>query len=123
MFSDNLHRHSYGPEILGTDYVPMTVKKDITAFTRKYYSVLKKKGFIPGRVPKADFKEEEKDLPPAFNLQSMFYHVGAGSGFVFESPQGLTSDYYKESYNYEDIIEIHHTLFECAADHLLKTAT
>ena len=114
----NLHGHSYGPEILGTEYVPIDVKKNIAAFARNYYSMLKKKGFKPGRVPKAA-GEEAEDVPPAFNLQSMFYHVGMGFGFVFESPQGLTSDYYKESYSYEDIIDIHHILFECAADNIL----
>lgn len=116
----NLHSHSYGPTVLGSDYVPMTLKNKILKFAQSYYNELQRAGFASySQLPSIKAEGPEGEIPPPFNLQSMFYHVGMDFGFTFESPHGVTSSYYNESFGYEEIIKLHHILFECSADLLL----
>lgn len=115
----NLHSHEYPPEVLQTSYIPVEHKEGIADFAARYYRALERNGITPGAMPPVREDRSDGACPPAFNLQSLIYHVGAGFGFTFESPHGVLCGCNANAYRYEDLLTIHHALFECAADWLL----
>jgi len=63
-----------------------------------------------------DDNSKRRAIPTAFNLQSMFYHVGSSLNILYESTHGIPP---APDYDHADILLAHHVLFELAADNLL----
>lgn len=112
----NLHSHSHDPSILSAAYVPVCARLKQNEFSEKLYSRLEKEGYSYVRHPLSMTDGAEGKVPPALNLTSMFYHVGADLSVTFESPHGVIGG--ENIYNYEDILKIHHILFTNMVDYL-----
>ena len=56
-------------------------------------------------------------LPP-FALNSMLWHTGCDMAVLYESPHGCTG--HVAPYGYDDILNLHLTLFDCAVDYMLR---
>lgn len=122
----NLHGHSYDPCILPVSFIPVKTKKRLKALYDMFYERIASNGYT-GKEFDILGSDEEGRGDIALNLNSMFYHIGAGLPFVYESPQGcydITTDGYKKyktrPYDYKDILTLLHLLFECSAGFLLE---
>lgn len=110
----NLHGHGNDAQILKTCYIPALVKNKLDRFQDEL--CLK---FADKKYPFINWCINDEDgcegmVPPAFNLDSMLYHVGADMSFTYENPHGIIMN--KHEYSYKDFIDMHHILFETAAD-------
>jgi hypothetical protein len=112
----NLHSHSHDPSILPPAYIPVTARLKLIHFRNLLYSKLESAGYICEKLPISFTDGMEGQIPPAFNLTSMFYHVGADLSLTFESPHGLIEG--EHPYDYDDLLNIHNILFDAAADYL-----
>ena len=56
-------------------------------------------------------------VPCALNLTIMAWHAGAAVSMTIECPHGMADG--KVQFDYPEILEIHHVLFETVADYLL----
>ena len=110
----NLHGHGANPEAMPARYLPGAAKREFARFSHGLHHCLRAKGY-PCAIP-SFFEENSPAMGPAFNLDCMMFHSGAAMPVTFECPQGLTCN--KRSYSYEDTLNIHHALFEYAADFL-----
>jgi len=115
----NCHSHENVPAVLSLPYVPMAVKEDLARFAERLYANLERAGFYHKVVPQPQLDGPAGQVPPSFNLNCMLYHTGAALPMTFEGPHGLAGQ--NGSFNYEQILQIHHILFETAADRLLET--
>ncbi len=59
-------------------------------------------------------------MPSALNLTGMLFHTGAALPMTFEAPHGLKDK--TVLFLYEQLLKMHHILFEVAADWLLTSA-
>jgi hypothetical protein len=116
----NCHSHEGEPAVLHTAYAPLAVREAIATFARRFYARLEEAGLPHRTVPEPDVEGPSGEVPPALNLTSMMYHVGAALPITIESPQGLKDQ--DGEFTYEQILQIHHLLLETAADWLLRPA-
>jgi hypothetical protein len=115
----NCHSHPTPPAVLYSPYVPQAVKEELAAFAARFYSDLDLAGLPhPSDLPEPRPDGPAGQVPPAFNLTSMLYHAGAALPMTFESPHGLADG--PVPFTYEQILQVYHTLFETAADWLLR---
>lgn len=114
----NLHGHASPPAVLQAAYVPVAVKRRIAAFAEHYYARCKAGGIRHARRPNLAADGPAGQVPPALNLTSMLYHAGVALPMTFESPQGLKDG--RAPFDYAAILELHHVLFEAAADFLCQ---
>jgi hypothetical protein len=114
----NCHSHENVPAMLHTAYAPHAVKEDIAAFAIRLYEAFDRADIPHKAVPEARFDGLRGEVPPALNLTSMLYHTGAALPMTFEAPHGLNDQ--DGTFSYDQILQIHHTLFETAADWLLS---
>lgn len=112
----NLHSHSHDPSVLPTSYIPAESRLKKHAISEKLYERLAKEGYSFVRHPVSFEDGPVGKVPPAMNLTSMFYHVGADIGLTFESPHGVIGG--ENPYGYDDILRIHNILFDVAAGYL-----
>jgi hypothetical protein len=112
----NLHSYEHAPGFLAISYVPMTVKQQVRAFAERCRDAFAAIGLPSHRLPDTD-PDGATGVPPALNLTSVFYHCGATLPLTFESPQGLSEG--PDMFTYEQILDIHHTLFRVAGERLL----
>ncbi len=115
----NCHSHANVPSILHTAYAPQAVKENVAAFALKLYTNLTRADLPhPDDLPWPRVDGARGEVPPAMNLTSMMYHVGAALPMTFECPHGFTDG--RARVNYEQILAIHHVLLRSAADWLLR---
>ena len=114
----NLHSHSFHPHILPENYIPVTAKRSLNQFARACYAKMHASGYKTGPLPGTTADETNGPVPPPFALNSMLWHTGCGMPVLYESPHGCTG--HVEPYGYEDILLLHHMLFDCAAEYLLN---
>ncbi len=114
----NLHGHECPAAMLSLAYVPQAVKEDLLEFTSRLYERYDETGLPHGPLPEAQADGPRGTVPPALNLSSMMYHTGAALPMTFETPQGLAGR--DEMYTYAKLLQIHHIVFETAAEWLLK---
>jgi hypothetical protein len=110
----NLHSHCFHPSILPENYVPAANKEFTGRFAAECYRRMRNAGYETGPVPAPGGEDSDGTHPPPFNLNSMLHHVGCGACLLYESPHGCTG--YVKPYRYEEILELHHILFDCALD-------
>ena len=115
----NLHSDGSGPELLPLNYVPYYAKLKLEEIAHSYCWNLKKMEY-PFLTYQFFKDDDPSKCPPPFNLDSMLFHTGVDLCITHESPQGFLDEDYKYGYTYEDLLNIHHILFETAADCLLK---
>ena len=115
-FMFNLHSHEHSPAILEPRYLPLRVKKDIRQFAEAFKKSLETAGLVSGSLPKVQ-ADGESEIPPSFNLTSALYHAGAAIAVTHESPHGLADE--AHPFSYDQILDIHHILFQTAAEKLL----
>lgn len=113
----NLHSHEAPPSVLPNAYVPTTIKHDIAEFADALYTRFDGAGLAHPAVPAVREDGPHGTTPPALNLTSMAWHAGAALSMTFESPHGFGDA--KVRFDYDQILQIHHILFEVAADRLL----
>jgi hypothetical protein len=116
----DLHGHEGPPAVLETNYVPLSVKAQANDFARLFHSRCDARGFAHDPPPAVEPDGRSGDVAPAFNLTSMLYHTGAAMAAVYESPQGLAGE--PATFDYSQILDAHHLLFEAAADWLCAAA-
>lgn len=58
------------------------------------------------------------EIPPSFNLNSMFFHAGADLCFVFESPHGVIEN--PNRYSYSDLLAINHLVISTTCDYMIE---
>lgn len=112
----NCHSHGTPPSILSLAYAPLAVKQDVAAFTTDLYARYDDAHLPHGPVPAAGIDGPADTTPPALNLTGMMYHTGAALPITFESSHGVSNR--PEQYTYEDLLRIHHILFQTAGDWL-----
>lgn len=112
----NLHSHSHDPSVLPPAYIPVTARLGLIRFRKLLYAKLESAGYICEKLPISFTDGMEGQIPPAFNLTSMLYHVGADISVTFETPHGVIEG--EHPYGYDDILKIHNILFDSAADFL-----
>jgi len=112
----NLHSHSHDPAVLPTSYVPVESRLKKLAISEKLYERLATEGYSFVRHPVSFEDGPAGTVPPALNLTSMLYHVGADIAITFESPHGVIGG--ENPYGYDDILKIHNILFDTAAGYL-----
>lgn len=115
----NCHSHGAPPSVLSIAYAPMAVKEQLAAFAQSYYERLRLASLPHGPVPQVKVDGSAGTMPPAMNLTAFLYHVGAALPMTFETPHGLSTR--PEGYTYEQLLQIHHNLYEAASDWLLNT--
>ena len=116
----NLHGHGNDPEVLPTNYVPFSAKRKLEKFAQFYYRNLMKIGYPFHLSQLFSFGgDDPAKSPPPFNFDSMLFHTGVDLSFTHECPGGFINYGFYE-YKYEDFLNIHHVLFETAADYLLR---
>lgn len=116
----NLHSYSFAPGILATAYTSLEHEQRLHSFCEKYYARLSNLGLRHNTFPHRMFGPlaDPKRRSPSFNLQSMLYHVGTDFSILYESPHGVTSA--SADFGYKEILEVHHQLFDLAADEVLS---
>jgi hypothetical protein len=117
----NLHSYSSPPGVLPVAYIPEEQKRRINAFAIRLNRRISERGHAYAKLPdELNLKASPDEISqPALNLQSMFYHLGADLPILFESPHGVVSPT-AAPFAYEAILDVHHQLFEQAADELLR---
>ena len=115
----NLHGFHAPPAILPTTYVPMPLKEETAAFSRRYIQGLDAQGIASYQVPPVIPDGLPGQCPPALGQTAMFYHAGAAMPMTHESPQGFIDA--KVPFDYETLLAINHVLLEAAADWLCNT--
>jgi len=115
----NLHSHEAPPSVLPVAYVPTAIKHDLAEFAGALYTRFDDAGLAHGAVPPVRQDGPRGTTPPALNLTSMAWHAGAALSMTFESPHGFRDA--DVAFDYDQILQIHHILFEAAAHHLLPT--
>ncbi|HUW84883.1 MAG TPA: M14 family zinc carboxypeptidase [Phycisphaerae bacterium] len=113
----NLHSHEAPPSVLPTAYVATAVKHDIAEFAAALHAGLDDVDLAHAAVPAVREDGPRGTVPPALNLTSMAWHTGAALSMTFESAHGFADA--KIPFDYDQILRIHHILFETAADRLL----
>lgn len=108
----NMHGHGEDPSILPVDYVPMPIKLKSQDLANEFYRRVKERGYQTREL--SFIRQEAPDDPPrSFNFTSFAYHTGAAVSITYESPHGFPPcSYIKMQYDYNDIIEIQHILFD-----------
>ena len=96
----------------------MTAKLSMKRFAEYLYEGYDNAGILHGSPPEPS-ADGVDDPPPSFNLNSMFYHVGASLPLLHEGPHGLKNEDYHPSHH--DILDIYHTLFTRSAKFLIKS--
>lgn len=115
----NLHSYSSAPGVLPTTFVPRCIEERIDAFTAVLYERLDARGHSHAQLPSTlSGVLSSNNARPPLTLQSMLHHVGAELPVLFESPHGVVSPT-AAPFGYEAILDVHHLLFETAADVLL----
>jgi hypothetical protein len=114
----NLHSSMHDPHFFPTPYIPVSVKMRLDNFAKRFFNVIEGYGYSHGACSLNLEDGPAGITPPAFNLSSMLYHTGVDMSLVFESPHGVMDN--TNYYGYTDILRIHHTLFETAADYLTE---
>lgn len=114
----NLHSYSSAPGVLPVAYVPDSQQRRINAFASKLYARLAARGHSYAKLPADLIGVGLASAEAPLNLQSLLYHVGADLPILFESPHGVVSPT-AASFGYEAILDVHHQLFETAAEELL----
>jgi hypothetical protein len=114
----NLHSYSSAPGVLPTAYVPDSQQRRIDAFASKLYARLADRGHSHGKQPADLIGVGLASAEAPLNLQSLLYHIGADLPILFESPHGVVSPT-AAPFGYEAILDVHHQLFELAAEELL----
>lgn len=112
----NLHSHSHDPAVLPTSYIPVETNLKKIKLTDTLHTRLSREGYSYVPHPITFEEGPAGRVPPAMNLTSMLYHVGADVSITFESPHGVIGG--ENPYQYEDILKIHHILFQTSADYL-----
>jgi len=117
----NLHSHESECSILPLSNVPENANIELHRLARMYYRNLECKEYR--------YKDNGILIPrkkSGLNLNSMLYHVSGAICFTHESTHGCSDTYRpagiiyeKNPYNYDDILEMHHTLFESIAEYML----
>ncbi len=115
----NLHGYGIPPGIMPTTYVPMSVKEEIAAFSRRYIQGLDAQGIASHQVTPVIPDGLPGECPPSLGQTGMFYHAGAAMPMTHESPQGFCDA--KVPFDYETLLALHHVLLETAADWLCNT--
>ena len=103
----NLHSYSFPPGILPVHYTPLSHQEKVHVIAKRYIERIHQLGYRAAKPPAIN-NLENADTTPAFNLQSMFFHVGSDVNILFESPHGNNPN--SPDFSYEDILEIHHEL-------------
>jgi hypothetical protein len=113
----NLHSHECHPAVLPLHSVPLTTCRLLSDFTRSLYA----------RYSTANIPHQSQSVDTTktggighFNVTSAFFHAGAALPVTFESPHCTIDPYWSPlPGGYMQILELHHLLFETAADYLL----
>lgn len=116
----NLHSHQHMPCLLQTEFVPLSHRQRVYDFAAKLYDRLDRAGLPHGSLTSSALRVAASEEHHSFNLQSMFYHVGAAFCLLFESTHGL--DDHAEQFSYSDILNVHLHLFEESVDDLLAAS-
>lgn len=115
----NLHSYAHAPALLQSEYVPVSYRRRVYETAASLYARLDRAGLGHAPLNSAALRvEQSDDVHLGMNLQSMFYHVGAAFGLLFESPHGAGE--LAESFDYDRILDVHLHLFETAIDDLLQ---
>ncbi|MBD2864902.1 M14 family zinc carboxypeptidase [Paenibacillus oceani] len=114
----NLHSYAHYPALLQSAYVPQAYQQRVYDVAQMLYARLHQAGFRHASLSSNALRVGvEEDVHLGMNLQSMFFHVGAAFGLLFESPHGVGE--LAEQFDYDDILEVHLHLFEAAVDDVL----
>ena len=114
----NLHSDIYPPDFHQVQYTPYEHQLHVYEFASEFKKRLEAKPLTAGKLmvhPDND-NANQRAIPAALNLQSMFYHVGSSLNILYESTHGIPPT---SNYDHADILLAHHVLFEVAADKLL----
>lgn len=112
----NLHSYAAPPGMLRTAYVPRSMKLALAELAETFRARMAELGLETNQVPPATEDGEPGSCPPALNLASICYHVGAELSVLFESPHGFAD---AARFDYDQLLDLHHVLFELAAERLV----
>jgi hypothetical protein len=99
--------------------VPDSRRRRIEAFAAKLYERLAARGHSHAKRPDELIGVGLASAEAPLNLQSLLFHVGADLPILFESPHGVIGPS-AAAFDYEAILDVHHQLFEVAAEELLS---
>jgi hypothetical protein len=116
----NCHSQGPPPAVMRIAYAPQAVKERVAAFAESLYTRFDQVGIAHGPIPEPRIDGPDGTCPPAMNLTGMFFHTGAAMPLTFEAPHGTKDK--PVLFTYEQLLQMHHILFENAADWLVDAA-
>ncbi len=117
----NLHSCEHDPGICPERYIPVSAKVTLSHLVDKIAGAFHKAGLPYSENQESMLGEDGPvgEIPPSFNLNSMFFHAGSNLCLTFESPHGIIEN--KNRYRYSDLLAINQLLISTVCDYLVET--
>jgi len=110
----SLHSHEPPPALLRPAYLPHAIQQDVRVLAERYYAMLGQHSLPHDSPPQV--RAEDQEMPSAFNLTSVLYHISGATSFTFECPHGLIGSC---EVTHEQILDVQLTLYEAMLRHEL----